>query len=92
MEGSTGAGPHIAAANTGIPGIAAVREARRALDDIGKSGDVTLVFAGGIRDGADMAKALALGADAIAVGTGALVSLNCNKDIPEADFGKRIRS
>ena len=42
MEGSTGAGPHIAAANTGIPGIAAVREARRALDDVGKSGEVTL--------------------------------------------------
>jgi glutamate synthase domain-containing protein 2 len=90
MEGSTGAGPHIAAANTGIPGIAAVREARRALDDVGKSGDVTLIFAGGIRDGADMAKALALGADAIAVGTGALIALNCNKDIPEADFEKEI--
>ena len=90
MEGSTGAGPHIAAANTGIPGIAAVREARRALDDVGKSGEVTLVFAGGIRDGADMAKALALGADAIAVGTGALISLNCNKDIPEADFEKEM--
>ena len=90
MEGSTGAGPHIAAANTGIPGIAAVREARRALDDVGKSGDITLVFAGGIRDGADMAKALALGADAIAVGTGALIALNCNKDIPEADFEKEV--
>ena len=90
MEGSTGAGPHIAAANTGIPGIAAVREARRALDDVGKSGDVTLIFAGGIRDGADMAKALALGADAIAVGTGALIALNCNKDIPEADFEKEM--
>ena len=36
MEGSTGAGPHIAAANTGIPGIAAIREARRAIDDVGK--------------------------------------------------------
>ena len=80
----------MAAANTGIPGIADVREARRALDDVGKSGEVTLVFAGGIRDGADMAKALALGADAIAVGTGALISLNCNKDIPEADFEKEM--
>ena len=90
MEGSTGAGPHIAAANTGIPGIAAVREARRALDDVGKSGDVTLIFAGGLRDGADMAKALALGADCISVGTGALVALNCNKDIPEADFEKEL--
>ena len=37
-----------------------------------------------------MAKALALGADAIAVGTGALVALNCNKDIPEADFEKEL--
>ena len=82
MEGSTGAAPHIAAANTGIPGIAAVREARRALDDVGKTGEVTLVFAGGIRDGADMAKALALGADCVSVGTGGLIALNCNKDIP----------
>jgi glutamate synthase domain-containing protein 2 len=90
MEGSTAAGPHIAAANTGIPGIGAVREARRALDDVGKSGDVSLVFAGGIRDGADMAKALALGADAIAIGTAGLIALNCNKDIPEADFEKEM--
>jgi len=90
MEGSTAAGPHIAAANTGIPGIAAVREARRALDDVGKSGEVSLVFEGGIRDGADMAKALALGADAIAIGTAGLVALNCNKDIPEADFEKEM--
>ncbi|MDG2007978.1 MAG: FMN-binding glutamate synthase family protein [Alphaproteobacteria bacterium] len=90
MEGSTAAGPHIAAANTGIPGIAAVREARRALDDVGKSGEVSLVFAGGIRDGADMAKAIALGADAIAIGTAGLVALNCNKDIPEADYEKEM--
>jgi glutamate synthase domain-containing protein 2 len=90
MEGSTGAGPHVAAANTGIPGIGAVREARRALDDVGKSGDITLVYAGGIRDGVDMAKALALGADAIAIGTAGLIALNCNKDIPEADFEKEM--
>ena len=75
MEGSTGAGPHIAAANTGIPGIAAIREARRALDDVGKTGKVTLIYAGGVRDGADMAKALALGADAIAIGTGSMIAL-----------------
>ena len=90
MEGSTAAGPHIAAANTGIPGIAAIREARRALDDVGKTGEISLVFAGGIRDGADMAKALALGADAIAIGTAGLVALNCNKDIPEADYEKEM--
>ena len=90
MEGSTGAGPHIAAANTGIPGIAAIREARRALDDVGKTGKVTLIYAGGVRDGADMAKALALGADAIAIGTGSMIALNCNKDIPEANFEKEM--
>ena len=75
---------------TGIPGIAAIREARRALDDVGKTGKVTLIYAGGVRDGADMAKALALGADAIAIGTGSMIALNCNKDIPEANFEKEM--
>ena len=37
-----------------------------------------------------MAKALALGADAIAIGTAGLVALNCNKDIPEADYEKEM--
>ena len=37
-----------------------------------------------------MAKALALGADAIAIGTGAMISLNCNKEIPESDFEKEM--
>jgi glutamate synthase domain-containing protein 2 len=86
MEGSTGAGPHIATEETGIPGIAAIRQARKALDDVGKTGDITLVYAGGIRNGADVAKAIALGADAVAIGTAALIALNCNKDIPGADF------
>jgi len=90
MEGSTGAGPHIAAEETGVPGIAAIREARRALDELGKSGEISLVYAGGVRSGADVAKALALGADAIAIGTAALIALNCNKDIPEADFEKEV--
>ena len=41
------------------------------------------------KDGADI-KALALGADCISVGTAALIALNCNKDIPEADFEKEL--
>lgn len=90
MEGSTGAGPHIAAEETGVPGIAAIRQARKALDDVGKSGEISLVYAGGIRSGADMAKALALGADAVAVGTAVMIALNCNKDIPEANFPEEI--
>ena len=86
MEGSTGAGPHLATEETGVPGIAAIPQARKALDDVGKTGAITLVYAGGIRNGADVAKALALGADAVAIGTAAMVALNCNKDIPEADY------
>jgi glutamate synthase domain-containing protein 2 len=90
MEGSTGAGPHIAAEETGVPGIAAIRQARKALDDVGKSGEISLVYAGGVRSGADMAKALALGADVVSVGTAAMIALNCNRDIPEADFPNEI--
>jgi glutamate synthase domain-containing protein 2 len=81
-EGSTGAGPHIATEETGIPLMAAIPEARRALEDVGLSDEIDLVVAGGIRNGADVAKCLALGADAVAIGTTALMALNCNKEIP----------
>jgi len=90
MEGSTGAGPHLATEETGVPGIAAIRQARKALDDVGQSGNISLIYAGGIRNGGDVAKALALGADAVAIGHSSLMALNCNKDIPEADFEKEI--
>ena len=90
MEGGTGAGPHLATEDTGIPGIAAIRQARKAIDDLGKRGDITLIYAGGIRNGADVAKAIALGADAIAIGHSAMMALNCNKDIPEADYESEI--
>ena len=90
MGGGTGAGPHIATEETGIPGIAAIRQARKALDDVGKTGEISLVYAGGIRNGGDVAKALALGADAVAIGHSALMALNCNKDIAEADYEKEI--
>ena len=81
-EGGTGAGPHIAAEETGIPLLAAIPEARRALEDVGLADEVDLVVAGGIRNGGDVAKCLALGADAIAIGHSALMALNCNKEIP----------
>jgi glutamate synthase domain-containing protein 2 len=81
-EGSTGAGPHIATEETGIPLLAAIPEARRALEDVGLADEIDLVVAGGIRNGADVAKCLALGANAVAIGTTALIALNCNKEIP----------
>ena len=81
-EGGTGAGPHTAAEETGIPLMAAIPEARRALEDVGLADDLDLVVAGGIRNGADVAKCIALGATAVAIGTTALMALNCNKEIP----------
>ncbi len=90
MEGSTGAGPHLATEETGVPGIAAIRQARKAFDDLGYTGKISLVYAGGIRNGADVAKAIALGADAVAIGHSAMMALNCNKDIPEADYEKEM--
>src|SRR6202008_1343073 len=90
MEGSTGAGPHLATEDTGVPGMAAIRQAGKAVDDLGMSGGISLVDARGIRNGSDVAKALALGADAIAIGHSALMALNCNKDTPEADYEKEI--
>ena len=86
MEGGTAAGPHIATEETGVPGIAAIRQARRAIDDVGMTGRISLVYAGGIRNGGDVAKAVALGADAVAIGHAALMALNCNRDILEADY------
>jgi glutamate synthase domain-containing protein 2 len=50
------------------------------------TGRISLVYAGGIRNGGDVAKAVALGADAVAIGHSSLMALNCNKDIPEADY------
>jgi glutamate synthase domain-containing protein 2 len=86
MEGGTGASPAILQEHTGLPTLAAVCEARRALEDIGLYGEVQLIIAGGIRDGVDAAKAIALGADAIYIGTAALIALNCNRAIHEIDY------
>jgi glutamate synthase domain-containing protein 2 len=86
MEGGTGASPAILQEHTGIPTLAAVCEARAALEDCGLYGEVQLVIAGGIRDGVDAAKAIALGADAIYIGTAALIALNCNRDLYVDDY------
>ena len=88
MEGGTGASPAIFQDHTGIPTLAAVCEARAALEDMGLYGKVQLIIAGGIRDGVDAAKAMALGADAIYIGTAALIALNCNRPIYIDDYHK----
>jgi glutamate synthase domain-containing protein 2 len=77
MQGGTGAGPSIVTEHSGIPTIASIVEADEALKDINLRGEVSLVAAGGIRTGADLVKAIALGADAVYIGTSALVALGC---------------
>ncbi len=86
MEGGTGASPELLQEHTGIPTLAAVCEARAALEDMKAYGEVQLIIAGGIRHGSDAAKAMALGADAIYVGTAALIALNCNKPLYVDDY------
>jgi len=86
MEGGTGASPAILQEHTGIPTLAAVCEARAALEDCGLYGEVQLIIAGGLRDGVDAAKAIALGADAVYIGTAALIGLNCNRPIYVEDY------
>ena len=88
MEGGTGASPELLQEHTGIPTLAAVCEARAALEDIGLYGKVQLVIAGGLRHGSDCAKAMALGADACYLGTALLIALNCNKPIYVEDYHK----
>lgn len=76
-EGGTGAAPVIAANNLGIPTLPALVQAVRALEDMGVKEEISLIVSGGIKDGADVAKALALGADAVAIGTGAMIAMGC---------------
>jgi glutamate synthase domain-containing protein 2 len=78
MQGGTAATQLAFIEHVGIPTLAAVRQAVDALEDLNKKQEVQLIVSGGIRTGADVAKALALGADAVSVGQGVLVALGCN--------------
>jgi methylamine---glutamate N-methyltransferase subunit C len=86
MEGGTGASPDVLLDHTGIPTLSAVGEAVRALSDVKALGEVQLIVQGGIKNGVDAAKALALGADAVSIGTAALIALNCNAPLYHEDY------
>ena len=88
MQGGTAATQNVFIEHVGIPTLAAIRPAVRALQDLGVHREVQLIVSGGIRNGADVAKAMALGADAVAIGTAALIALGDNDPKWEAEYQK----
>mgnify|MGYP001820132662 FL=1 len=75
--GGTGAAPEMFRNHISVPTIPALARARRYLDDQGESGRVTLIVTGGLRTPIDFVKALALGADGIAVSNSAMQAIGC---------------
>ena len=86
MQGGTGATQDVFIENVGIPTLPALRLAVQALQELDMHRKVQLIISGGIRTGADVAKALAMGADAVSIGTSALIALGCNKPVHVADY------
>lgn len=74
--GGTGAAPTVLRNNINVPTIPALARARKHLDNVGAK-DITLVITGGLRVAEDFAKALMMGADAIAVSNSALQAIGC---------------
>ena len=88
MQGGTAATQDVFIEHVGQPTLACIRPAVQALQDLGLHREVQLVVSGGIRTGADVAKALALGADAVSIGTAALIALGDNDPKWEEEYRK----
>ncbi|MCH7854912.1 MAG: FMN-binding glutamate synthase family protein [Proteobacteria bacterium] len=86
MQGGTAATQDVFIEHVGIPTLPAVRMAVEALQELGMHRKVQLIVSGGIRSGADVAKALALGADAVSIGSAALVAMGCNRSVFVEDY------
>ena len=86
MQGGTAATQDVFIEHVGIPTLPALRQAVEALQSLDVHREVQLVVSGGIRSGADVAKALALGADAVSIGSAAMVALGCNKAVHVEDY------
>lgn len=76
--GGTGASPYLLREATSVPTIYALHRACKYLDSVGAK-DISLIITGGLRVSSDFAKAIAMGADAVAVGTGALIAAACQQ-------------
>ena len=88
MQGGTAATQEVFIEHVGLPTLACIRPAVQALQDMDMHRKVQLIVSGGIRNGADVAKALALGADAVSIGTAALVALGDNDPALEKEYNK----
>jgi len=88
MQGGTAATQDVFIEHVGQPILACIRPAVQALQDLDQHRKVQLIVSGGIRSGADVAKALALGADAVSIGTAALVALGDNDPHWEEEYQK----
>jgi glutamate synthase domain-containing protein 2 len=86
MQGGTAATQDVFIEHVGQPTLACIRPAVQALQDMGMHRKVQLVVSGGIRTGADVAKALALGADAVSIGTAAMVAIGDNDPKWESEY------
>jgi glutamate synthase domain-containing protein 2 len=91
MQGGTAATQDVFIEHVGIPTLPAVRLAVEALQELDMHRKVQLIVSGGIRSGADVAKALALGADAVSIGVAALIALGDNAPELEEEY-ERIGS
>ncbi len=88
MHGGTAATQEVFIEHVGIPILGAIRPAVQALQELGMHRKVQLIVSGGIRSGADVAKALALGADAVSIGTAALIAIGDNDPRYESEYRK----
>ena len=75
--GATGSSPYFLREATTVPTLFALYRARKYLDEVGS--DVELAITGGLRVSADFAKAIAMGADAVAVATAGMIALGCQQ-------------
>jgi glutamate synthase domain-containing protein 2 len=88
MQGGTAATQNVFIEHVGIPTLPALRQAVEALTELDMHRKVQLIVSGGIRTGADVAKALAMGADAVSVGVAALIALGDNSPALDAEYHK----
>jgi glutamate synthase domain-containing protein 2 len=86
MQGGTAATQDVFIENVGLPILSSIAPAVKALQELGMHRKVQLIVSGGIRNGADVAKCLALGADAVSIGTAALIALGDNDPHLEDEY------